>query len=131
MSTAGSVLLDTNVVVAFFRGEETARARIAATMALYLPWIALGELHYGALRAQRQDEQLASIRDFLATAIVLFPDQDTTAHYAQIKAALAQAGRPIPDNDIWIAALSRQHDLPLATRDAHFEAIPRLTLLSW
>jgi predicted nucleic acid-binding protein len=49
----------------------------------------------------------------------------------QIKAELAHLGKPIPDNDVWIAALARQHDLPLATRDDHFTAVPALKTLAW
>jgi len=61
----------------------------------------------------------------------LFPDQATTERYGQIKAELAQVGRPIPDNDLWIAAIARQHGLVLATRDAHFAHVPGLQTLTW
>lgn len=74
MNTAGSVLLDTNVVVAHFRNDPDLTARLKATPVLYLPWVVLVELHYGALRAQRRTAQLALIRDFMQTAILLLPD---------------------------------------------------------
>jgi tRNA(fMet)-specific endonuclease VapC len=48
-----------------------------------------------------------------------------------VKAELAGIGKSIPDNDIWIAAMARQFDLPLVTRDGHFAAVPRLTTLAW
>ncbi len=131
MNTAGSVLLDTNVVVAHLRTDPDLTARLRATPALYLPWVVLGELHYGALRAQRREAQLALIRDFLQTTTVLMPDQSTSETYGQVKAELAETGRLIPDNDIWIAAMARQFDLPLVTRDAHFAAVPGLTTLAW
>jgi tRNA(fMet)-specific endonuclease VapC len=63
--------------------------------------------------------------------VVLFPDQDTTEMYGQVKAELARLGTPIPDNDLWIAAVARQHNLPLATRDAHFTQVPGLKTLAW
>ncbi len=131
MNTAGSVLLDTNVVIAHFRNDPDLTARLSAAPAIFLPWVVLGELHYGALRAQRWEAQLALIREFLQTAILLLPDQSTCERYGQVKAELAGMGGPIPDNDIWIAAMARQFDLPLVTRDAHFEAVPRLTTLAW
>jgi tRNA(fMet)-specific endonuclease VapC len=93
--------------------------------------VALGELHYGALRAQRREAQLALIRDFLRTVILLLPDQSTSEAYGQVKAELAETGRLIPDNDIWIAAMARQFELPLVTRDGHFAAVPHLTTLAW
>jgi tRNA(fMet)-specific endonuclease VapC len=131
MNTAGSVLLDTNVVVAHFRNDPDLTAHLTATPALYLPWVVLGELHYGALRARRREAQLALIRDFLRTTSLLLPDQSTSERYGQVKAELAEIGKLIPDNDIWIAAIARQYDLPLATRDGHFAAVPHLKTLDW
>ena len=131
MNMAGSVLVDTNVVVAYFRGDQALQPRFAGLTPVYLPWVVLGELHFGAQRAQRRQEQLAYIRDLLTYAVVLYADQDTTEVYGQVKAELAQLGKPIPDNDLWIAAIARQYDFPLATRDSHFSAVPRLTRLAW
>ena len=59
------------------------------------------------------------------------PDQTTSETYGRVKAELAETGSLIPDNDIWIAAMARQFDLPLVTRDSHFAAVPRLTTLAW
>ena len=131
MNMAGSVLVDTNVVVAYFRGDRIMHPRIAGVSPIYLPWVVLGELHFGAQRAQRRQEQLAYIYGLLTYAAVLFPDQDTTEVYGQVKAELARLGKPIPDNDLWIAAVAMQHDLPLATRDAHFAQVPGLKTLAW
>jgi tRNA(fMet)-specific endonuclease VapC len=124
-------LLDTNIVVAHFRNDRRVTDYLSATPATYLPWVALGELHYGALRAQRRDAQLALIREFLGTTNLLFPDQGTSEWYGHLKLELAGSGRPIPENDIWIAALARQYDLPLATRDAHFAELPTIRTLAW
>jgi tRNA(fMet)-specific endonuclease VapC len=131
MNTAGSVLVDTTVVVAYFRGDKALPPLFAELTPVYLPWVVLGELHYGAQRVQRRQEQLAYIRDLLTYSVVLFPDQRTTEHYGQVKAELAHIGRPIPDNDLWIAAMARQYDLPLATGDAHFAHLPGLQTLAW
>ena len=131
MNMAGSVLVDTSVVVAYFRGDTALQPRFAELTPVYLPWVVLGELHFGAQRAQRRQEQLAYVRDLLTYAVVLYADQDTTEVYGQVKAELAQLGKPIPDNDLWIAAMARQYGLPLATRDAHFTQVPRLKTLAW
>lgn len=90
MNTAGSVLVDTNVVVAYFRGDQALSPRFAREKPLYVPWVVLGELYFGAQRAQRRQEQLAFIRDLLIYAAVLFPDQVTTECYGQIKAELSK-----------------------------------------
>jgi tRNA(fMet)-specific endonuclease VapC len=131
MNMAGSVLVDTNVVVAYFRGDKVLRPHFAGFTLLYLPWVVLGELHFGAQRAQRRQEHLTYIHDLLTYAVVLFADQETTEMYGQVKAELARLGKPIPDNDLWIAALTKQYDLPLATRDAHFAQVPVLKTLTW
>jgi tRNA(fMet)-specific endonuclease VapC len=99
--------------------------------ATYVPWVVLGELHYGACRAQRREAQLALIREFLQTAMILLPDEKTSEQYGHTKAELAAIGKLIPDNDVWIAAVARQYDLPLVTRDAHFAAVSGLQVLHW
>jgi tRNA(fMet)-specific endonuclease VapC len=71
------------------------------------------------------------IEQFLAAADVLAPDQETSRHYGRIAAQLARQGTPIPQNDIWMAALSIQCGLPLATTDQHFQRIEGLTFLLW
>jgi tRNA(fMet)-specific endonuclease VapC len=131
MSTAGSVLLDTNVVVAHFRGDRDLTSRLGEAAALYLPWVVAGELHYGAHRARRREEALAQILSFQSITFLLLPDERTAEHYGLVKAELALAGTPIPDNDIWIAALAREYQLPLATRDQHFALVPGLQILRW
>jgi len=91
MNVPGSVLVDTNVVVAYFRGDQALYPRFVGATQLHLPWVVLGELHYGAQRAQRRQEQLACIRDLLSYAVILFPDHDTTAIYGEVKADTGRA----------------------------------------
>ncbi|MBI3208777.1 MAG: type II toxin-antitoxin system VapC family toxin [Candidatus Solibacter usitatus] len=131
MNEVGSVLVDTNVVVAYFRGDTGLRPQFDGPTTLCLPWVVLGELHFGAQRAQRRQEQFTYIQDLLKYAVVLFADQETTEVYGVVKAELAELGKPIPDNDLWIAAMARQFDLPLATRDSHFSHVPGLKTLFW
>ncbi|MBI4460544.1 MAG: type II toxin-antitoxin system VapC family toxin [Acidobacteria bacterium] len=131
MTSTGSALLDTSVVVAHLRGDAQLAPRLAELSTLFLPWVVLGELHYGAHRAQRRAEVLTQIQEFSRIAVLLLPSGDTAAHYGQIKSELAPRGTPIPDNDIWIAALALEYSLPLATRDQHFAAVPGLKTLAW
>jgi len=131
MNRAGSVLLDTSIIVDYIRGDQRLRPQFATLATMYVPLMVLGELHFGAHRAPRRDEALAQVREFLSTTTLMLPDEDTAEQYGQIKAELARIGRPIPENDVWIAALARQHHLPIATRDAHFAAVARLKTLAW
>ena len=58
-------------------------------------------------------------------------DTQTARHYGQVKNQLRVKGRPIPENDLWIAAVARQHALTLVTRDKHFSDIDDLPTVGW
>jgi tRNA(fMet)-specific endonuclease VapC len=98
---------------------------------VFTPVIVLGELYYGARRSSRVQENLARIDEFAARSTVLACDTETARRYGAVKDGLRQKGRPIPENDIWIAAIALQYDLTLVARDAHFEEINDLTLETW
>lgn len=89
------------------------------------------ELYAGALRSQRPDHNREMVDTFLKSVSVLACDLDTAKHYADIWNELSTNGSPIPQNDIWIAALARQHELPLVSNDSHFENIANLDLITW
>jgi tRNA(fMet)-specific endonuclease VapC len=132
MSPAGrGVLLDTSVVIDHFRGDPRIHYELESTAALYIPTIVLGELYYGAFRSAYREKQLEQVRRFLRAAAVVGTDAQTSETYGRIRSELAEAGRPIPENDIWIAAVALQHRWPLATRDQHFGRITGLEVLSW
>lgn len=121
-------LLDSNVVIGLFGGEPLVVERIEGCAQLFLPVPALGELYYGALRSTRRTENVARLEE-VARRVALLPCMPETARtYGHIKAALSAKGRPIPENDLWIAALAIQHDLTLLTRDSHFTQIDGLSL---
>jgi predicted nucleic acid-binding protein len=61
-----------------------------------------------------------------ATVRILLPSRETAEHYARLFVQLKRAGTPVPDNDLWIAALVLEHDLTLITRDQHFDRMPQL-----
>ncbi len=105
--------------------------RVAESAEIMVPAVAVGELHYGAQESARVQENLQRVRDFVATVAVLGIDSDTAAAYGQVKAALRAKGHPIPDNDLWIAAIALQHQLTLATRDAHFDHVDGLSTERW
>lgn len=126
-----SLLLDTSVVVKHFRDATVMAGKLAGYEYLFLPQQALGELYYGAYRSGRPERHLAQIEEFLIAVDVLTPDKETSSLYGKIAMALALAGTPIPQNDIWIAALALQTGLPLATSDNHFDRVSGLRVLKW
>jgi len=131
MNAADSVLLDTTVVVAHFRKDESLAIRFKQAAALYLPLVCLGELLYGTYKSLFQVKGQHQIKEFLRICAVLLPDEQTAHHYARAKARLDKSGKPIPQNDLWIAAVALEHNLPLVTRDAHFSAVEGLSIFDW
>lgn len=124
----GNVLaLDTNIAIALLTGDPAVAARVRQAGVLVLPVIVLGELRFGALNSTKPAENLAPVDRLAAECQVLPIDARTAAFYADVRAALKKRGRPIPENDVWIAALCVQHTIPLATRDAHFGEVAALT----
>jgi tRNA(fMet)-specific endonuclease VapC len=131
MPATGSVLLDTTVVVSVLRRVPGMQQRLTAHANLWLPFFALGELEYGVSHSSPPDRQRLALSAFLAGVDLLLPTETTAREYGRIKAELARAGTPIPENDVWIAAQAMEHGLPLATCDAHFGRIKGLVMLDW
>lgn len=128
---SGKCLLDTNIVIALFADESTVKENLAKTDEVFIPSIVIGELNYGARKSARSKENLARIDDFAESNVVLGCDTGTAHFYGEIKNALRVKGHPIPENDIWIAAIALQHGLTLVTRDAHFSEIENLKTAAW
>jgi len=88
-------------------------------------------LYLGAYRSQNAAKHTQQIKRLLENCNVLIADAETAETYARIKAALLQKGKPIPENDIWIAATALQYGMRLVTRDNHFTEIEKLQLEHW
>jgi len=127
----GKYLLDTNIVIAIFAGVTDVLERLVESNEVFLPTIVLGELYYGARKSTHVDANIARIDDLAASSALLGCDLDTSRHYGRIKNDLRAKGRPIPENDIWIAAVAQQHGLTLVSRDIHFSEVDTLTLEVW
>jgi tRNA(fMet)-specific endonuclease VapC len=127
----GRFLLDTNIIIAIFASDAAVKTCLVEADEVFVSSIAIGELCFGARRSARVQDNLARVDDFAINNVVLACDTETARQYGEIKERLHARGRPIPENDIWIAAIALQHDLTLVTRDAHFEAVDGLRLAAW
>jgi tRNA(fMet)-specific endonuclease VapC len=128
---SGDCLLDTNIVIAIFKPEQTVLDQLAASRETYLCPPVLGELYFGAAKSRSVDQNISRIDDFLTTVQFIPCDAETARVFGFTRNELARKGRPIPENDLWIAATALQHDLVVVTRDAHFNAIDGLRTESW
>ena len=127
----GRVLLDTSAAAALLRGDPGVGEALERSDEVYTSIVVVGELMYGARHSKNAPSNLEHVAAFAAAIVVLPANQGTADVYARIKHALRTKGRPIPDNDLWIAATAVQHELALMNRDAHFDEIDELESETW
>ncbi len=122
------LLLDTNAYVAFKRGDDDTVELLRLADEVHLSTVVLGELLAGFAVGSRERRNREELTAFLESPRVRIDtvDEGTADFYGRIFALLRRKGRPIPTNDLWIAAAALQHGLVLATRDDHFAAIEGL-----
>lgn len=96
-----------------------------------VPVVVIGEYRFGILRSRHRQAYERWLADWLAAVNVLPVEQATAQHYADVALELKVIGKPIPQNDIWIAALCRQYSLPLLSQDHHFDAVSGIERISW
>lgn len=125
------MIVDTNALSAFADGSSRAIAVLESVSEVLVPVIVLGEFRYGIMHSRRRREYETWLEQYLPAFRVLEITAETALEYAQLRSELRHLGSPIPANDIWIGALCRQHDLPLLSRDAHFDHVKRLRRQTW
>ena len=123
-----NILLDTNFYSAFCRGDDSAVRIIRRARRIFIPFAALAELRAGFMCGTKARKNESSLTLFLNSerVEVLYPDENTIHQFAAVFAQLRLLGRPIPTNDIWVAALAIQHDLILCSNDRHFDLLPQV-----
>lgn len=119
----GERLLDSNILIDLFRGDEKTRERLGRYSKLVVPIIVLGELHYGANRSNNLNRELDKIKELEDKVLFLDCDKETAKTYGYIKYELRKKGTLIPENDIWIASVGKQYGIIIVTRDAHFDKL--------
>lgn len=125
------MILDTNAVSALFAGDPALGSVLAGEPRLHVPVVVIGEYRYGLARSNRRRSLARLLETLIAESRVLEIDRETAERYAEVRDELRRKGTPIPENDVWIAALARQHELTVVTRDEHFDQIPGLERRSW
>ena len=125
------MILDTNALSAFIDGDIAIGNALSGLPRAAIPVIVLGEFRYGIAGSRHRKTYEAWLLSHLRKFDILSITDATTLHYATLRAALKQRGRPIPANDVWIAALALQHQLPVLTRDAHFDYVTEIRRVAW
>jgi tRNA(fMet)-specific endonuclease VapC len=122
--------LDTSAYSHLLRGHPAAAELIDRADWLGVPAVALGELRTGFLLGSRRRENEERLLAFLTSPVVeiVEVDDEVSRLYAEIVVELRRTGRPLPTNDVWIAASALRAGAVLLTYDAHFQSISRLGL---
>ena len=113
------------------QGEEGVVSRLRTSDEVFVPSIVLGKLFFGAAKSGRPAGNLAAVERFAAGRTIVECNLAAAREYGKIKPQLRQKGRPIPENDIWIAAMAVANGLTLATRDDHFDHVEGLATVAW
>ena len=117
------MILDTNALSAWADGDPAVEASAMLADRPVVPVVVLGEYLFGIRQSRHRSRYEAWLRRTLPLVRIANSDSGTADSYATIRLELKAAGHPIPANDLWIAALARQHALPLLSRDSHFDAV--------
>ncbi len=125
------MIFDTNALSALAEGDTGAMQRLASASQAAIPVIVLGEYRFGIAQSRQKQGYQEWLEEIVAEARVLDVNEQTAIWYAEVRLELKEKGAPIPSNDLWIAALSRQHNLPILSRDRHFDRIEGVRRLDW
>jgi tRNA(fMet)-specific endonuclease VapC len=122
------ILLDTNAYTAFKRGDPEIVEIIGMAERLAVNTTVLGELLAGFSRGNKEDVNRSELSELLDSPRVkmLALSERTAEYYAVVYRNLREKGRPVPTNDMWIAASALEHGLALLTLDAHFREVDNL-----
>jgi predicted nucleic acid-binding protein len=125
------MMLDTNALSAWADGDAALLHTLPKDRPWHLPVVVLGEFLFGVRRSRERANLEVWIEEVKACCVVVSVDAETAIRYADIREELRVAATPIPENDIWIAALSIQHGVPLASLDRHFDRIRGIKRVAW
>ena len=125
------MILDTNALLAYLDRAPGAVEIVSQVRELAIPVIVAGEFAFGIAQSRHRDAYERSLQRMLDRCTILDIGLETARYYAAIRLELKAAGKPIPSNDVWIAALSRQHSMPVMSRDSHFDFVGGLRRRTW
>ena len=122
------ILLDTNGYVAFKRGDEAALRTIQKAAVIGFSVIVLGELLAGFSSGNKESINRQELKAFLDSprVVLLHTSETTSEYYAKVFSGLRKKGKPVPSNDLWIAATALEHGYAIFTHDNHFKEIDGL-----
>ena len=117
------MILDTNALSSWVEGLATVEDAFRSADRVVVPSVVLGEYYFGIRQSRHRSRYEEWLRRYLPLAEIAAVTSATADAYADIRLELKRLGHPIPPNDAWIAALARQHALPVLSNDTHFDVV--------
>lgn len=128
---SGEFLIDTNALIKLLARDASLRWHMGHDFRCFLSFISVGELYAGAHQSSRHAFNLAEIRRVCTEIPIVNWDLEIAEQSGRIQASLRTKGKPIPQNDIWIAATAVRHGMTLITLDRHFSSVEGLPTEIW
>ena len=125
------MILDTNAVSALLAGDQALGRLLEPAPRHHLPVVVIGEYRFGLIRSRYRHQLTGLFDELIRESEVLQVDESTADVYSEVREKLRQKGRPIPENDVWIAALAVQHREAVVSLDRHFDDVPGIRRLGW
>lgn len=125
------MILDTNALSAWADGDPACRDAFLFASRLVVPVIVLGEYLFGIRQSKYRSRYEAWLANNLPMAEIAHVAARTSGFYADSRLWLKANGTPIPSNDLWIAAMTLEHGLPLLSNDRHFDLVPGIRRISF
>lgn len=125
---SGKIALDTDIAIKFLNGDTEIDNFLSNYSEIYLPVIVVGELIYGALNSKHAEQNLERHKRLIQRSRILEISESTANIYAKTRMGLKKKGKPIPENDLWIASICIEHRIPIISNDSHFKDIDNLIL---
>jgi len=125
------MILDTNALSALAGRKPDLTNKIESYPRLVLNLISLGEYRYGIDGSNSKVELEKWLKKLIDRCEILTPSMNTLRFYSEISHQLKRDGKPIPANDVWIAALCKESGMELISRDKHFDYVKGLKRVSW
>ena len=125
------MIVDTNALSAWAASNASVEAILSSVDRLVVPSIVLGEYYFGIRQSRYRERTEAWLARTLPLTEIAAVDSSTADFYADIRQELKDSGRPIPENDTWVAALARQHKLAVLSNDRHFDFVEGVRRVSF
>ena len=117
------MILDTNALSAWAEGHAAVESPLRRAQRLVVPSVVLGEYYFGIRQSRHRSRYEDWLARYLPLTEIAIVTSATADAYADIRLELRHRGTPIPPNDVWIAALARQHGLAVLSNDGHFDTV--------